>query len=99
MNAFDTHIVRKKHNISWNEEYIIAMVANDEGLNTMRILRIAGMQKVMSPATAHKYLSQAIAKKFLNHKQDKEDLRSMSVFVTAKGKHFLQEIKDAYARK
>jgi DNA-binding MarR family transcriptional regulator len=98
MNAFDTQIVRKKHNVSWSEEYIIAMVANDEGLNTMRILRIAGMQKVMSPATAHKYLSQAIVKKFLNHKQDKEDMRSMSVFVTAKGKQFLKEIKDAYNR-
>ena len=75
------------------------MISNNDGISTMRVLNIAKLQKVMSPATAHKYLSQAIAKKFLNHKQDKEDLRSMSVFVTAKGKHFLQEIKDAYARK
>jgi DNA-binding MarR family transcriptional regulator len=98
MNAFDTQIVRKKHNISWNEEYIIAMVGNNEGISTMRILNIAKLQKVMSPATAHKYLSKTIAKKFLNHKQDKEDMRSMSVFVTAKGKQFLKEISDAYNR-
>lgn len=98
MNAYDTQIVRKKHNVSWNEEYIIAMVHHNVGINTMRILEIAGMQKVMSPATAHKYLSQAIVKKFINHKQDKEDLRGKTVFTTAKGKHFLQEIKDVYNR-
>ena len=99
MNAFDTQIVRKKHGVSWNEEYIIAMVHHNEGISTMRILNIAKLQKVMSPATAHKYLSQAIAKKLLNHKQDKEDMRTMSVHLTAKGRHFLQEIKDAHVRK
>lgn len=99
MNAFDTQLVRKKHNVSWNEEYIIAMVHHNEGINTMRVLNIAKLQKVMSPATAHKYLSQAIAKKLLSHKQDKEDLRGMTVSVTAKGKHFLEEIKNAYIRK
>jgi DNA-binding MarR family transcriptional regulator len=98
VNAFDTQIVRKKHNVSWNEEYIIAMVHHNVGINTMRILEIAGMQKVMSPATAHKYLSQAIAKKFLKHKHDKEDLRGKTVLTTAKGKHFLEEIKNAYNR-
>lgn len=99
MNAFDTQIVRKKHGISWNEEYIIAMVANNDGINTMRVLRIAGLQKVMSQATAHKYLKQAVDKKLLSHKQDKEDLRSMTLAVTAKGKHFLEEIRNAYNRK
>lgn len=99
MNAFDTQIVRKKHNVSWNEEYIIAMVAHNDGISTMRVLNIAKLQKVMSPATAHKYLTQAVTKKLLNHKQDKEDLRSMTLALTAKGKHFLQEIKDAYVRK
>ena len=99
MNAFDTQIIRKKHNVSWNEEYIIAMVANNEGITTMRVLKIAGLQKVMSSATAHKYLKQAVDKKFLSHKQDKEDLRSMMLAVTAKGKHFLEEIRSAYNRK
>lgn len=99
MNAFDTQIVRKKHNVSWNEEYIVAMVSHNEGISTMRVLNIAKLQKVMSPATAHKYLSQAVAKKLLNHKQDKEDLRSMTLTVTAKGKQFLQEIKHAYDKK
>ena len=99
MNAFDTQIVRKKHNVSWNEEYIIAMVANDEGINTMRVLKIAGLQKVMSPATAHKYLMKAVDKKMLSNKQDKEDLRSMTLTITAKGRHFLEEIRNAYNRK
>ena len=99
MNAFDTQIVRKKHNVSWNEEYIVAMVSHNDGISTMRVLNIAKLQKVMSPATAHKYLSQAVAKKLLNHKQDKEDLRSMTLTVTAKGKQFLQEIKHAYDKK
>ena len=99
MNAFDTQIVRKKHNVSWNEEYIIAMVHRNEGISTMRVLNIAKLQKVMSPATAHKYLSQAVAKKLLNHKQDKEDMRSMNLSLTAKGERFLEEIKNAYVRK
>ena len=99
MNAFDTQTVRKKHNVTWNEEYIIAMVHHNEGISTMRILNIAKLQKLMSPATAHKYLSQAIDKNFLKHKQDKEDLRSKTVVLTAKGEKFLQEIKDAYVRK
>lgn len=99
MNAFDTQIVRKKHNVSWDEEYIIALVNHNPGINTMEILKLVGKQKLMSHATAHKYLSQAIDKNFLKHKQDKEDLRSKAVFVTAKGDKFLQEIKDAYVRK
>ena len=99
MNAFDTQLVRKKHGVSWNEEYIIAMVANNEGISTMRVLNIAGLQKVMSSATAHKYLTMAVNKKLLSHKQDKEDLRCMSLHLTAKGKHFLEEIKNAYVRK
>lgn len=99
MNAFDTQIVRKKHGVSWNEEYIIAMVANNEGITTMRVLKIAGLQKVMSSATAHKYLKQAVDKKFLSHKQDKEDMRSMTLTLTAKGRHFLEEIRNAYNRK
>ena len=99
MNAFDTQIVRKKHNVSWNEEYIIAMIANDEGINTMRVLKIAGLQKVMSQATAHKYLMKVVDKKLVSNKQDKEDLRSMTLTITAKGRHFLEEIRNAYNRK
>jgi predicted transcriptional regulator len=99
VNAFDTQIVRKKHNVSWNEEYIVAMVHHNEGINTTRVLNIANLQKVMSPATAHKYLSQAVTKKLLSHKQDKEDMRSVTLSLTAKGERFLQEIKDAYVRK
>ena len=41
MNAFDTQIVRKKHGVSWNEEYIIAMIAHNEGISTMRIINPA----------------------------------------------------------
>lgn len=99
MNAFTTQIVRKKHDVSWNEEYIIAMVQNNEGISTMRVLNIAKLQKVMSPATAHKYLTQAVDKKLLNHKQNKEDMRTMTLSLTAKGERFLEEIKDAYVKK
>lgn len=98
MNAFDTQNIRKKHDLSWDEEYIIALVNHNPGINTMQILKQVSAQKLMSPATAHKYLSQVIAKKFLKHKQDKEDLRGKSVLVTAKGEQFLKEIKDAYRR-
>ena len=99
MNAFDTQIVRKKHGVNWNEEYIIAMVHHNEDMNTTRVLNIARLQKVMSPATAHKYLISSIKKKLLLQKQDKEDKRGVHIVVSASGERFLQEIKDAYVRK
>ena len=99
MNAFDTQVVRKKHNVSWNEEYIIAMVHHNEGISTMRVLNIARLQKVMSPATAHKYLTQSIKKKLLLQKPDKEDKRGVHLILSANGERFLKEIKDAYVRK
>jgi DNA-binding MarR family transcriptional regulator len=99
VNAFDTQIVRKKHNVSWNEEYIIAMVHHNDAISTMRVLNIAKLQKVMSPATAHKYLSQAVKKKLLLQKQDKEDKREIHLVLSASGERFLKEIKDAYVRK
>lgn len=99
MNAFDTQVIRKKHGVDWNEEYIIAMVHHSEDMNTSRVLNIARIQKVMSTATAHKYLMSAIKKKFLLKKQDKEDRRGVHIVVSASGERFLEEIKNAYVRK
>lgn len=96
MNAFATQTIRKKHGVNWNEEYIIAMVANNEGISTTDVLKASSMYKLMSPATAHKYLMQVVKKKLLVQKQDKEDRRGVGLFTSAKGKHFLEEIKDAY---
>ena len=99
MDAFSTQIIRKKHGVDWNEEYIVGMVYHNEGINTSRVLNIAGLQKVMSSATAHKYLMSAIKKKLLLQKQDKEDRRGVQLVVSASGERFLKEIKDAYVRK
>lgn len=96
MNAYSTEAIRKKYKMTWNEEYIVSMVKHHTRISTMRVLEEAKRQGIMSPATTHKYLSQALAKRLLKHAQDGTDLRSRAVVLAPRGEHFLQEIKDAY---
>jgi len=96
VNAYDTHAIRKRHRIGWQEEYLLGMVNAETPLGTMAVLKIAEAQAVMSPATTHKYLHKLIAKKFVSEKNDKLDRRGVVLSVSAKGETLLQEIKDAY---
>jgi len=93
VNAFETNSIREKYRLSWDEEYIIGMVNNFGNINTMSILDEA--DKVMSPATAHKWLTSAHKKKLLLRKRT-EDKRSSVFYVSEKGKKILREIGDAY---
>ena len=95
-NAYDTQAVRKRHKLSWQEEYVLGMVNAEAPLGTMAVLKIAEAQTVMSPATTHKYLHKLIAKKFVLEKQDRDDRRGVDLFVGAKGELFLKEIEDAH---
>jgi DNA-binding MarR family transcriptional regulator len=99
MNAYDTHAIRKRHRIGWQEEYLLGMVNAETPLGTMAVLKIAEAQTVMSPATTHKYLHKLIAKKFVAEKNDKEDRRGVILSLSAKGETLLQEIKHAYVGK
>jgi hypothetical protein len=99
MNTFETNPVRDKYGITVYEEYIVGMVNKLGSMNTTRILGMANKQKIMSPATAHKYLKLAITKKLLLQRREKEDGRNMELTVASRGTKLLEELKHAYVRK
>lgn len=98
MNAFKTQPVRTKYKICMAEEYILGMVGMLEPMSTMRILGMAEKQNTMSPATTHKYLTLLHHKKLLCRSKDPDDKRALQFTLSAKGKHFLEELKHAYVR-
>ena len=99
MNTFETNPIRDRYDITTNEEYIIGMVNNLGSMSTTRVLEIAQKHKVMSNATAHKYLKAAVAKKLLLQRWDKKDKRNTEFTVGARGTKLLEELKHAYVRK
>ena len=99
MNTFETNPVRDRYGITVYEEYIVGMVNKLGSMNTTRILTMANRQKIMSPATAHKYLKRAITKKLLLQRRDSEDGRNMELTVGSRGNKLLEELKHAYVRK
>jgi DNA-binding MarR family transcriptional regulator len=99
MNTFETNPVRDRYGITVYEEYIVGMVNKLGSMNTTRILGMANKQKIMSPATAHKYLKLAITKKLLLQRRDSEDGRNIELTVGSRGNKLLEELKHAYVRK
>lgn len=93
MNAYQSKEVRKKYKATWQEEFIVGMIAHLGLMSTKRVLLETGYDGLMSPATAHKYLHQAIKKKLLTLKQSRSDGRAVEIDITEKGKKFLDEIK------
>lgn len=93
MNAYLSKEVRKKYKATWQEEFIVGMIAFLGSMNTKRVLLETGYEGVMSPATAHKYLHRAIKNKLLSMKSVKEDRREVVIDCTEKGMNFLDEVK------
>lgn len=93
MNAYLSKKVRKKYRATWQEEYIVGMIAYLGPLNTKRILYESETDVVMSPATAHKYLKSAISKKLLTIHRSKEDGRAVVIDISENGMNFLNDIK------
>lgn len=94
MNAYETQKIRSRYRLVWQEEYVIGMVNKESPIGTMAVLKIAENEAVMSPATTHKYLSSAVAKKFINEQVFKEDKRSVVLKLTEKGEKFLEELRN-----
>lgn len=99
MNAYNTQQTRTRYRVTWQEEYIIGMVNKESPLGTTAVLKIAEHQAVMSPATAHKYLTNVVAKKFVSEQSAKSDKRTVVFKLTEKGEKFLKELKDDNGRK
>lgn len=99
MNAFESQHIRNKYGIDWLSEYIIGMINNLGAMNTTRILAMCERHKIMSSATAHKYLKLGVERKLLLQKRSKEDKRGVEFTVAAKGIQFLEELKHGAIRK
>ena len=89
MNAYLTQPLRKKHGIDWQEEYILGLVDYEGSVRVCGILDKSN--EVMTQATTHKYLTQLIDKKLLEHKVV-DDRRVKIVTLTKKGINILKEI-------
>ena len=79
-NAYDTQVVRNRHKISWQEEYVLGMVNAEAPLGTMAVLKIAEAQTVMTPATTHKYLHKLILRNLKSY-YTKLQLNSIHYFL------------------
>lgn len=95
MNMFHTQRVRDTHKVSWQQEYILGMISHLGPMNSMRVLNLCAKQKIMSPATAHKYLKLNASKKLLATKRSSVDKREIEFDVTPKAITFLEDIKHA----
>ena len=93
-NIFITQKVRHKHGVSWEEEYILGLIAHSQRLNVSEV--IAASNQVMTQATTHKYLTQLIDKDYLKH-DHKIDRRVKIVLLTAKGEKYIREIANVSA--
>lgn len=91
MNIYMTQPVRKKHGISWEEEYLLGLIDHAEEVKVTAILGIAN--EVMTLATTHKYLTQLLDKKFIKHKVGK-DKRVKIVTLSRAGIRFLDEVSN-----
>ena len=99
MNAFESQHIRNKYGIDWLSEYIIGMINTLGAMNTTRILAMCERHKIMSSATAHKYLNSAFDRKQLLQKRNKENKRGVEFTVASKGVQFLEELKHGTNRK
>jgi hypothetical protein len=99
MNTFETNPIRDRYGITVYEEYLVGMINKLGSMNTTRVLVMSNRQKIMSPATAHKYLKLAITKKLILQRREKEDGRNMELTVGSRGTKLLEELKHAYVRK
>jgi DNA-binding MarR family transcriptional regulator len=94
MSLYLTQVIRKKHDIIWQEEYLLWMLDYEGSLLTNQVLDKCLDVGVMSLATAHKYLTSLVDRKYVEQKRDKEDKRNVYVNLTSKGVDFIKEISE-----
>lgn len=92
MNIYQTHPVRSKHSLCWQEEYLIGLLATtNEPVPTTEVLSQA--KEAMVLATSHKYLTQIIDKKYAETVVANNDKRFTLVRLTARGFGYLEELE------
>ena len=90
MNIYMTQPVRKKHGLCWEEEYLLGLVDHADKVKVMEVLSTA--KEVMTHATAHKYLTQLLDKKYLKHIVG-DDKRIKMLELTRAGVRYLEEVE------
>lgn len=90
MNIYMTQPVRKKHGVSWEEEYILGLVDHAESATVSKVLELA--KETMTQATTHKYLTQLIDKRMLEHIVG-DDKRIKVLALTRAGRKYLAEVE------
>ena len=70
------------------------MLFNRGEIKTADVLNTANENRVMSPATTHKYLINLTKRKFVNKKRDKSDSRICYLTPSVNAVHFLEEINN-----
>lgn len=90
MNIYMTQPVRKKHGVSWEEEYILGLVDHAESATVSKVLELA--KEAMTQATTHKYLTQLIDKRMLEHIVG-DDRRIKVLGLTKAGRKYLDEVE------
>lgn len=89
MNIYMTQPVRNKHGLCWEEEYLLGLVDHADRVKVMEVLSTA--KEVMTHATAHKYLTQLLDKKYLKHIVG-DDKRIKMLELTRSGIRYLDEV-------
>ena len=92
MNIYMTQPVRKKHGVSWEEEYILGLVDHTESVSVTKVLNLS--KEVMTNATTHKYITQLIDKRMLEHTIG-DDKRIKVLGLTRAGIRYLDELSNA----
>ena len=92
MNIYMTQPVRTKYGICWEEEYVLGLVDHAEDASVTKVLSLA--KEVMTEATTHKYLTQLIDKRMLEHLVGL-DKRIKVLGLTKAGVRYLDELSNA----
>ena len=91
MNIYMTQPVRTKYGICWEEEYILGLVDHAENPSVTKVLSLA--KEAMTEATTHKYLTQLIDKRMLEHLIGL-DKRIKVIGLTKAGSRYLNELSN-----
>lgn len=92
MNYYRTTPLRKSHNFTWREEYLLGLLEAKGEMPTKDILSLAG--EVMSENTTHKYLMRLVKDAYVIPLEEPTDKRFVYVRITDKGRSYLKELQN-----
>lgn len=90
MNFYRTAPLRKAHNFTWREEYLLGLLEAKGEMPTKDILSLA--TEAMSENTTHKYLMRLIKGAYVIPLEEPSDKRFVFVRITDRGLSYLKEL-------